>query len=80
MIRPHMFTSTAQYIGNFLGVNEHDACCYFPFKYKGSTYYECTLVLHHKLWCATTVDAKGNYNGNWKNCDKTCKGEFVINF
>ena len=65
-------------IANFLEAN--DACCHFPFKYKGSNYNQCTRDGHHQLWCATQVDADGNYNGNWKNCDENCKGEFVINF
>ena len=50
----------------------NDGCCNFPFTYLGVTYKECTTVAHHKLWCATQVDADGNYNGNWKNCDKDC--------
>ena len=56
---------------NILGTN--DACCHFPFKFKGVTYNECTLAESSQRWCSTQVDAAGNYiGGKWKNCDEKC--------
>ena len=56
----------------------NEICCHLPFKYRGVTYHTCTKVKHDQLWCATKVDAGGNYiKGIWKNCDKNCKFYFV---
>ena len=45
----------------------------FPFKYKGQTFTKCTTYnWYPKTWCATKVDANGNYvNGEWGECDAT---------
>ena len=66
---------------NYLGDDHSDDCCVFPFTYNDITYNQCTHY-HDQAWCATEVDADGNYNGNWKVCNKNCiKGEQpVINF
>jgi len=56
-----------------LGDDHSDDCCVFPFKYNDITYNQCTNANHDQTWCATEVDAHGNYNGNWKDCDENCK-------
>ena len=58
-----------------------DVCCHLPFKYWGVTYHDCTKTNHDQFWCATDVDADGNYiKGKWQNCDKNCKSYFVLIF
>ena len=66
--------------GLFLGDDHTDDCCIFPFTYNNITYNQCTKTGHiNQTWCATEVDADGNYNGNWKNCNENCKkGETFI--
>jgi len=51
------------------------ACdCKFPFYYPTTkkTYIKCTSDQHTEPWCATAVDSKGVYIGEWENC-KDCK-------
>ena len=53
--------------------------CVFPFTYKGTTFNTCASAAtsassHPKLWCATGVDAEGNYDGNWANCGECMSG------
>ena len=65
--------------GHFLGDDPTDDCCVFPFTYDNITFNQCTKTDHNQTWCATEVDAYGNYNGNWKNCNENCKkGETFI--
>eukprot|EP00808_Paulinella_micropora_P011002 g68836.t1 len=43
--------------------------CRFPFKYLGVVYDECTLTESPKLWCATSVLASGELDGDeWGFC------------
>ena len=51
----------------------NDSCCHFPFKYEGVTYNQCTKAKSARLWCATQVDADGEYIGEWERCDDNCK-------
>ena len=64
----------------FLGYDNIDAKtqsdkpCVFPFTYGKKNlrkkYYHCTPVGHNQPWCATEVDANGNYiYGRYKNCE-----------
>ena len=53
--------------------NHSDDCCIFPFAYNNITYNQCTNADHNQTWCATEVDAYGNYFGIWKNCNENCK-------
>ena len=53
--------------------NHSDDCCIFPFAYNNITYNQCTNADHNQTWCATEVDADGNYFGIWKNCNENCK-------
>ena len=59
--------------GHFLGDDPTDDCCVFPFTYNNITYNQCTNADHNQTWCATEVDADGNYYGIWKNCNENCK-------
>ena len=47
--------------------------CVFPFQYNGTAYGSCTTKDHDQLWCATEVDANGDYiEGKWGNCNSYC--------
>ena len=51
-----------------------DSDCVFPFTYGEKNlrkkYYHCTPVGHNRPWCATEVDANGNYiKGKYRNCE-----------
>ena len=47
--------------------------CVFPFQYDGTSYNNCTTKDHDQLWCATEVDADGDYiDGQWGNCNSNC--------
>ena len=63
-------------IANDISDNHSDDCCVFPFIYGGITYNQCTYADWDQAWCATEVDAYGNYLG-WNNCNE---GEIVLNF
>jgi hypothetical protein len=36
--------------------NANGAFCQFPFRYKGTMYYECTRIDNKRPWCSTTAD------------------------
>ena len=47
--------------------------CVFPFQYDGTSYSNCTTYNHDQLWCATEVDANGEYiGGQWGDCNSNC--------
>merc|ERR1712064_243773 len=47
--------------------------CVFPFRYNGIVYSECTSVDQSAAWCATEVDAGGNYISNkYGFCPSSC--------
>ena len=50
--------------------------CVFPFNYGGTSYSKCSTQDNPEPWCATEVDANGNYEpgiyGKWGNCDSNC--------
>ena len=49
------------------------SACVFPFQYDGTSYSHCTTKDHDQLWCATEVDANGDYvEGSWENCNGNC--------
>lgn len=50
------------------GGNADGADCYFPFKYRGKVYSECTDVAHTQLWCATTDNYRRDRK--WGNCTR----------
>ena len=53
-------------------INDGSACV-FPFQYDGTSYSHCTTKDHDQLWCATEVDANGDYvEGSWENCNGNC--------
>ena len=41
----------------------------FPFKFKGTTYSECTSKGSSSPWCSTSTTADGSYNGKYGTCD-----------
>ena len=50
--------------------------CVFPFKYKGTTYSQCTKVDTDNgvPWCATSVDHNGIVrNSQWSDCNDECQ-------
>ena len=56
--------------------NKPNEKCVFPFKYKGRTFDKCTTYeWYPKTWCATKVDANGNFiSGEWGECNsKKCE-------
>merc|ERR1719481_35090 len=56
--------------GPWRGVNKP---CEKLWIYKGKTYNQCALAGHHKPWCATTTDARGNFIPTyWGFCPKIC--------
>ena len=49
------------------GGNANQACCVFPFRYKGKSYHSCTtLNYNNRPWCSTT----SNYDTDkkWGKC------------
>lgn len=49
--------------------------CVFPFTYRNKTYDACTDAdtTVHRFWCATKVDARGNFiGGEWGTCTASC--------
>merc|ERR1712243_97993 len=47
--------------------------CVFPFRYNGIVYSECTSVDQSAAWCATEVDAGGNFISNkYGFCPSSC--------
>jgi len=47
--------------------------CRFPFKYKGTTYNECTMKAHHTFWCSTKTNSNGDHiSGNYGHCNSNC--------
>ena len=46
--------------------------CVFPFIVGGETYNECTTEGKSTPWCATTVDADGNYKDNETCITSSC--------
>merc|ERR1712203_1319610 len=52
---------------------EDGQACVFPFQYDGLSYSSCTAIDSDQLWCATEVDADGDYiDGQWGNCNSNC--------
>ena len=47
--------------------NQEDCQCIFPFKADGVSYNSCSDPYGEGLWCATAVDATGEYSG-WGWC------------
>merc|ERR1712066_366954 len=54
--------------------------CIFPFRFKGVTYYSCTIADNAdgdtSAWCSTKVDRSGNavYGvGKWGKCESKCQ-------
>ena len=49
--------------------------CVFPFVFSGRIHTTCTTIDGDaNPWCATSVDASGNFNGAWEYCDTSCPG------
>ncbi|XP_040580268.1 uncharacterized protein [Lepeophtheirus salmonis] len=47
--------------------------CQFPFKYLGNTYNTCTTIHYRNTpWCATSIDARGNYT-SYGICRSNCQ-------
>merc|ERR1719346_783857 len=47
--------------------------CVFPFRYNGVVYTSCTTVDQAAAWCATQVDAGGNFvTDQYGFCPSTC--------
>merc|ERR1712243_419976 len=52
---------------------ETSKSCVFPFRYNGIVYSECTSVDQSAAWCATEVDARGNFISNkYGFCPSSC--------
>ena len=49
--------------------------CVFPFIFVGKSYGKCDTETLSQAWCATKVDAGGNYvEGYWGYCNSYCDG------
>ena len=50
--------------------------CVFPFIFNGRLINTCTTIDGDATpWCATSVDASGNYGGTWEFCEESsCPG------
>merc|ERR1711892_1073286 len=49
--------------------------CVFPFVFSGRIHNTCTTIDGDATpWCATSVDAAGNYAGTWEACEESCPG------
>ena len=49
--------------------------CVFPFIFNGRIFDSCTTIDGDATpWCATSVDASGNYGGTWEYCESSCPG------
>ena len=58
------------YVANFLGREDSDACCHFPFKNGGTTYNQC-IGDYPYGWCGTAVNDDGDYI-EYAYCDDSC--------
>ena len=58
------------YVANFLGREDSDACCHFPFKNGGTTYNQC-IGGYPNGWCGTAVNDDGDYT-EYTYCDDSC--------
>ena len=58
--------------------NGRTSNCIFPFRYKSSTYYQCTTTDQDEAWCATRVKGDGitvaNSADSIKECNPGCPG------
>ena len=56
--------------------------CDFPFKYKGTTYSQCTkdFSANGKPWCANAVDPTTGemIEEKWGDCEDNCQGGFWL--
>ena len=55
--------------------------CVFPFKYKGTTYKQCTKVDSEEAWCAFGIDANTEVPTDglhWGDCSPGCPGTGYI--
>ena len=60
------------YVANFLGREDSDACCHFPFKNGGTFYNQCIGgSKHSSTWCGTAVNDDGHYT-EYAYCDDSC--------
>uniref|UniRef100_A0A8C3W0N2 Fibronectin type-II domain-containing protein n=1 Tax=Catagonus wagneri TaxID=51154 RepID=A0A8C3W0N2_9CETA len=53
-----------------------DAKCVFPFFYKGSLYFDCTLHDSHYYWCSLTT----HFVNRWKYCRNTDYAKCALPF
>jgi len=54
--------------------------CYFPFRFQGVTYTQCTTAGgYSKAWCPTAYNAYESYHatGQWGYCGSSCDGATV---
>lgn len=56
--------------------NANGAFCQFPFRYKGTLYYECTRIDNKKLWCSTTSDY--DIDEQWGVCSGNSQDDFYL--
>jgi len=56
--------------------SENGRDCVFPFKYKGTTYNQCTKKGSKKAWCANEVNERTGVavSGEWADCEAGCPG------
>ena len=61
--------------------DDPDKPCIFPFKFRGITHNNCTLIGNEpgkvSAWCSTKVDDSGKHvgggKGNWGVCEPKCQ-------
>lgn len=56
-------------IATYGGSVQGNKPCYFPFKYKGEWYSECTMMNYNKAWCSTT--ANYDQDKQWGICQES---------
>ena len=62
-----------------IGGNFPNKPCIFPFKFDGSTYYNCKHEDDSPSWCSTKVDENGNHvKGNWGDCGPFCPKGMIM--
>ena len=71
-------TGGSQSKGTQLCKSENGRDCVFPFKYKGTTYNQCTKKgsKNGVAWCANEVNDRTGVvvSGKWSDCDAGCPG------